>query len=169
MKVDPLQSRMTLNIIYGPKLFLPLVMLLMLSLTACLSLFGGGGEDGAAPETLDNNNLGVPPSADRLYGDVVVLPPGPGNLTCTESCSKFGQCGVSDIGTVVLLNQSGPAGKVHDWAIPDNAAVDIRGSVEEPVVSAIGEAYTARFYNVTVQDRGQAWVAGWCVSAPAGQ
>ena len=168
MKVDPFQSNSTLNLVRGRKLFLPLVMLLMLSLTACLSLFGGG-DDTAAPETVDNNNLGVPPAADRRYGDTEILPNGPGNLTCTEGCSRFGQCGVADIGTVVLLNTQGPAGKVHDWAIPDNSPVEILSSREEPALSAIGENYTARFYNVTVQDRGQAWVAGWCVSAPLGQ
>lgn len=140
----------------------PLVLaltLLLLSLTACLSLLGGGDDGGAAaPEN-------VPDTQVRRFGDQEVLPAGPGYLVCTQSCGDFGQCGTSDLGTVVLLNSQGPAGKVHDRAVPDKSQIQINSAIEEVVFPDSGaQSYTARFYNVTIQDQGQAWVAGWCVS-----
>jgi hypothetical protein len=63
------------------------------------------------------------------------------------------------------LNSQGPAGKVHDRAVPEKSQVQINSSTEELVFPQSGaQSYTARYYNVTIQDQGQAWVAGWCLS-----
>ena len=133
--------------------------LLLLSLTACLSLLGGGDDGGdAGPENVTDTQV-------RRFGDQEVLPAGAGYLVCTQNCGDFGQCGNSDLGTVVLLNSGGPAGKVHDRAVPDKTQIQINSAIEEMVFPDSGaQSYTARFYNVTIQDQGQAWVAGWCVS-----
>ena len=137
------------------------LILLLFSLTACLSLLGGDEDPtaaGAAPENVTDTQV-------RRFGDQEVLPAGTGYLVCTQSCGDFGQCGTSDLGTVVLLNSQGPAGKVHDRAVPAKSAVQIGGSTEESVFPENGaQPYTARYYNVTIQDQGQAWVAGWCLS-----
>ena len=166
MKVTPFAKDSAIRMAYARKIFLPLALLLMLSLTACLSLFGG--DDEGAPETVDPaaGTEGEAETVGQLFGDEVVIPPGIGYLTCTDACSDFAQCGVTpELGTVVLLNTQGPAGKVHDWAITNSTEIDILGATEELVYPAAGNPYTARYYNVTVRDRGQAWVAGWCVTS----
>ena len=134
----------------------------LLALTACLSRLGGG-DDAATAESAAAEGVDA---QTRQFGDIDVLPAGPAYLVCTESCGDFGQCGVTaDLGTVVLLNSQGPAGKVHDRAIPAGNAIDIISHREEAVFPQSGAAsYTARYYNVSIQDQGLAWVAGWCVS-----
>ncbi len=85
-------------------------------------------------------------------------------LVCSQECSDRGQCGSSEAGQMVLLSNVGPATEGHNLAVPANSGVSIERQEARTVVQiSTEEQFQMPFYLVNVPDRGQAWVAGWCI------
>lgn len=121
------------------------VLLVLLMITSGCSLFrrGDGGQ------TLGTESV--------LTGEAV--------LVCGTECSERGQCGTADQGPVVLLSTSGPVTSGHDMAIlADTPVVIERQEVRTVIQLSTSEELQVPYYMVNVPDRGQAWVAGWCVA-----
>lgn len=90
-----------------------------------------------------------------------------GTLTCSSECSDRGQCGKTERGgEMVLLNASAPALSNHDTALQADTVVKIT-RIETVSVYQVsnGEALDLSFYNVEAVDRGNAWVASWCIES----
>ena len=128
--------------------------ILLLSLSSCLGILG------STPEPTPVPVLGTA-SEQPLAGQ--------GLLTCNQTCADQAQCGEAvDIGQVVLLHSAQPALVGHDLIVGTNFLAEIRGhqdvSVQQP---GSGAVQSMRFYRVAVNDgvtdRGEAWVAGWCI------
>jgi hypothetical protein len=65
---------------------------------------------------------------------------------------------------MVLLNNAGPATEGHDMAVPENSGVSIERQEARTIVQvSTEEQFQMPFYLVNIPDRGQAWVAGWCI------
>lgn len=97
---------------------------------------------------------------------------GTGVLACNTDCADQAQCGANaELGQVVLLSASEPRLNGHDLIGGNNTAVEIRASQNVEVIRP-GDPNTQfmRFYKVALNDgtinRGEAWVAGWCIQAP---
>ncbi|MCI0396148.1 MAG: hypothetical protein L0332_29755 [Chloroflexi bacterium] len=105
---------------------------------------------GEPDQTLGSNNI--------LVGNAT--------LTCGQACAAQGQCGDSlERGKVILLSSFGPATSGHDIAAQENTPVVINSSQQLPVVRLrTNEQLPMNFYQVTVPERGVAWVAGWCIA-----
>jgi hypothetical protein len=85
-------------------------------------------------------------------------------LICSQECADRGQCGSSEAGQMVLLNNAGPATEGHDMAVPENSGVSIERQEARTIVQvSTEEQFQMPFYLVNIPDRGQAWVAGWCI------
>lgn len=95
-------------------------------------------------------------------------------ITCTDSCTRHGQCGILlDQRRVVLANQVGPAVSLHDRFfeegtvglvidINDRELIAARDGV--PLI-AQSTPFPHKFYQVNAADR-TAWVSGWCLTRP---
>lgn len=121
------------------------VLLVLLMITSGCSVFrrGDGGQ-----------KLGT---ESVLTGEAV--------LVCGVECSERGQCGTADQGPMVLLSTSGPVTSGHDMAIvADTPVVIERQEVRTVIQLSTSEELQVPYYMVNVPDRGQAWVAGWCVA-----
>jgi hypothetical protein len=130
-----------------PRTFLFFLLLIVLLSTAAACR---GGDDG-------NDN-------GRQYGDQAELS-GQVFLVCSDNCANRAQCGTSpEKGRVVLLSTQGPAGTNHNLSIAENTAVSVVQFRTEPAFSVAQESLTIPYYEVAVPERGNAWVAGWCVS-----
>jgi hypothetical protein len=102
--------------------------------------------------------------SERRYGDQAELS-GQVFLVCSDNCANRAQCGTSpEKGRVVLLSTRGPAGTNHNMSIPENSTVSVAQFRMEQAVTVAQEPLTIRYYEVAVPERGNAWVAGWCVS-----
>lgn len=85
-------------------------------------------------------------------------------LICSQECADRGQCGSSEAGQMVLLSNAGPATEGHNVAVPANSGVSIERQEARTVVQVSSEEqFQMPFYLVNIPDRGQAWVAGWCI------
>lgn len=97
---------------------------------------------------------------------------GVGLLTCNQTCADQAQCGTAEnLGQVVLLNSAGPSLDSHNLIVGTNFSAEIREHMDVQVQRAgIEPAQSMRFYKVLVSDgninRGEAWVAGWCIQQP---
>ena len=103
--------------------------------------------------------------AGRQYGNQAELA-GELFLVCSDACANRAQCGNSpEKGRVVLLSSLGPAGIRHDLSVSENTPVTAIQFRPEPASTVSGEQpLTVRYYEVAIPERGNAWVAGWCVS-----
>jgi hypothetical protein len=94
---------------------------------------------------------------------------GTGVLTCNQACADQAQCGTTqDLGPVVLLNSAGPSLDSHNLIVGTNFQADIQTHMDVEVQrNGDGPSQSMRFYKVAVRvgdsDRGEAWVAGWCI------
>ena len=100
-----------------------------------------------------------------MLGSEVTLA-GEAQLYCGDECRQRSQCGTIDSRWVVLLSSAGPATSRHDLTFPAGAAVAINRQQMTLVdsVSSPGSPWRQAFYEVSVPDRGLAWVAGWCIA-----
>ena len=143
------------NLLNPPRIFLfVFAFVLLFSLSSCLGFLS------PTPEPTPVPILGTA-SEQPLAGQ--------GVLTCNQTCADQAQCGESaDRGPVVLLHSVQPALQGHDLIVGTNFLAEIREhrdiSVEQPGTGAV---QSMRFYKVAVNDgvtdRGEAWVAGWCI------
>lgn len=125
---------------------IPLVVLMsfgILTMSACSIL----GRDDSAP---------ISGSEGALAGEAFLI--------CSQECADRGQCGSSEAGQMVLLTDAGPATEGHNMAMPANSGVSIERQEARTVVQvSTEEQFQMPFYLVNIPDRGQAWVAGWCI------
>lgn len=143
------------NLLNPSRIFLfVFAFVLLLSLSSCLGFLR------STPEPTPVPILGTA-SEQPLTGQ--------GLLACNQTCADQAQCGEAvDIGQVVLLHSAQPALSGHDLIVGTNFPAEIREyrdvSVQQPGSGAI---QSMRFYKVAVNDgvtdRGEAWVAGWCI------
>jgi hypothetical protein len=101
------------------------------------------------------------------WGNEVVLA-GNGVLECSTECGARGMCGTSpERGEVVLLSSWGPSTHDFDLAIASQTPVTIITHLEEFVVEVMTNVeFPLSYYMVDVPERGQGWVAGWCLRTP---
>ncbi|MDX1615068.1 MAG: hypothetical protein R3300_12220 [Candidatus Promineifilaceae bacterium] len=98
---------------------------------------------------------------------------GPARLVCSNDCADRGQCGRgtsanapqdSEVRDMVLLNRASPQVTGHDVAVAAETPVNVIGTQLQTVeLWSTGERLDVPYYLVDVSERGQAWVAGWCV------
>ena len=97
---------------------------------------------------------------------------GRGILACNQACADQAQCGTNvDLGQVILLSTGEPRLDNHDLLAGHNFGVDIRESRDVEIFRpGAPNTQFMRFYKVSIKnaeiDRGEAWVAGWCIQAP---
>ena len=113
------------------------------------------------------------PTPTPILGTMTDQPlSGVGILTCNQTCADQAQCGTAaDLGKVVLLSSAGPTLDAHDLIIGDNFQAQISSHMDVEVIRDGGQnSQFMRFYKVALRDentdRGEAWVAGWCIQAP---
>jgi hypothetical protein len=88
-------------------------------------------------------------------------------ISCSDTCSEYGQCGTDAAGNqYVLGGQFGPTVENHDRLFPAGTAVTILSSNSQTIQSlSDGSQSQLRFYNIQLQDgRPDGWVAGWCLA-----
>lgn len=125
-------------------LLLSIVALILLTLTACLSLFSG-------------SRLGHEATLETS-----------GTLTCSTECINRGQCGTAADETLYVLGGLDvPTVANHNRTFPDNTPVQIVSSrVENMQNNADGTPFSLTFYQVTTEDLTKSgWVAGWCIAS----
>ena len=137
-------------------LFILFTVILLISLSGCI-----GGLT-STPE----------PTATPILGTMTDQPlSGVGILSCNQTCADQAQCGTSaDLGKVVLLSSAGPTLDAHDLIIGDNFQAQISTHMDVDVIRDGSQTpQSMRFYKVALRnentDRGEAWVAGWCIQA----
>ena len=134
----------------GRHLFLGLVFISLLLLTSCSILGGSGDDNGGASQN----------------GQQALLE-GEARLACTDQCAAHYQCGPSTLPegrSVILLHTNGPATVNHNMIIPVETTVVINQPRPETAVRlATQEQIPLNFYQVTIPEQGQGWVAGWCL------
>lgn len=116
----------------------------LLTLTACLSLFAG----------------------QRLGHEVQLE--ATGTLTCSTECMDRGQCGTAaDESLYVLGGLDVPTVANHNRVFADGTPVQIVTSrVENVQNNSDGQRFSLTFYQVTTEDLTKAgWVAGWCIAS----
>jgi len=124
----------------------------VLLLTSC-GLLGGGEEAAPPPATLGSD------SAEPLAG--------PAQVTCSQTCADQGQCGTAasmeGSPRVVFLNNTAPNLDQHDAILGSGTIVNILSNQELTVAKIINdqEQSLLRFYQVEVEGRAPAWLAGW--------
>ena len=98
---------------------------------------------------------------------------GVGTLICSQTCADQAQCGQAiDLeASVVLLNSAGPALDSHNLIVGSGLPTEIREHMDVDVIrDGTQNPQSMRFYKVAVRDgdtdRGEAWVAGWCIQQP---
>ena len=86
-------------------------------------------------------------------------------LNCSEECMDRGQCGVDDNGDqYILLDSSMPSLKDHDKAYKSDTRVDILDRENHSIMQPVdGKTFDMSFYQVSLPQGDQAWVAGWCL------
>ena len=130
---------------------------LMLFATGCVGVFSREPEPTPVPVTGQSSQLPLQ---------------GQGLLACNQECADQAQCGTNtELGQVVLLSSQEPRLDAHDLLAGNNFLVDIREVLDVSVVRPGFEgSQPLRFYKVSIKDenidRGDAWVAGWCIQAP---
>lgn len=129
---------------------------LLLLVSGCTSFFG------SEPD----------PTPIPITGESAEFPlQGRGVLACNQACADQAQCGSNvELGQVVLLSSVEPRLDNHDLLAGHNFGVDIRESRDVEVIRpGAPNTQFMRFYKVSIRsgelDRGEAWVAGWCIQA----
>lgn len=116
----------------------------LLTLTACISLFGA-----------------------RLGHEVVLE--NTGTLTCSTECINRGQCGETEDGTRYILGGlDSPKVDNHNRAFPEDTAVLIQGNrTENAITNTDGQPFSLTFYQITTEGLmpKNGWVAGWCIAS----
>lgn len=118
--------------------------LVLLTLTACISLFSG----------------------TRLGSELVLE--NSGTLICSTDCINRGQCGEADNGTrYVLGGLDGPKVDNHNRVFAEDTPVNILNTASQNVLTnADGQQTSLTFYYVTTEDLSKnGWVAGWCIAS----
>lgn len=126
----------------------------LLMLTSC-GLLGGSSEETATATAVLGSN-----SPEPLAGQA--------QIACSQACANQGQCGIASMEgspAVVFLNNNGPNLDQHDALMGVGTAVNILNVQERTVAKVTNnqEQSQLRFYQVEVEGRAPAWVAGWCV------
>jgi hypothetical protein len=110
------------------------------------------------------------PTPEPVLGTASERPlTGLGLLTCNQTCADQAQCGGAEgLGQVVLLNSLGPSLDAHNLIVGTNFSAEIREHMDVEVRRNGDEvSQLMRFYKVSIRnesmDRGDAWVAGWCI------
>jgi hypothetical protein len=88
-----------------------------------------------------------------------------GTLMCTQACSERGFCGTDNNAIkVVILNSWGPATVNQDLTMPADTVVNILGHDNREVeIISTKQRFFVDYYLVNAAERGQGWVAGWCI------
>ncbi|MEM9777443.1 MAG: hypothetical protein AAF902_22890 [Chloroflexota bacterium] len=146
-----------------PKIHFSRILLFLLTAFLLIILTGCLGSLTSTPE----------PTITPILGTMTDQPlSGVGILSCNQTCADQAQCGTSaDLGKVVLLSSAGPTLDAHDLIIGDNFQAQISTHMDVDVIRDGSQTPQAmRFYKVALSnastDRGEAWVAGWCIQAP---
>lgn len=138
-------------------LFVLFIAVLLISLSGCIGRFT------STPEPTPTPVLGT--MTDQPLSGAAIL-------ACNQTCADQAQCGTSaDLGKVVLLSSAGPTLDAHDLIIGDNFQAQISTHMDVDVIRDGSQTpQSMRFYKVALRnentDRGEAWVAGWCLQAP---
>jgi hypothetical protein len=130
----------------------PLILLFALTVSGC-ALIGGDGDGGE-----ETTQPGV------VFGNQATLQ-GNATLMCSQSCTDVGFCGTDVNGvSVIILNSSRPATINQDLIIPDQTPVTILDVQRQNArVQISQDPFTIDYYLVNAAERGQGWVAGWCI------
>lgn len=95
-------------------------------------------------------------------------------VTCSESCTRHGQCGtLPDNQKAILAGVNGPAVSLHDRFFIEGTEVIVVEISERELIAAqngvplIPQAtpFPHTFYRVSAADR-TAWVSEWCLARP---